>query len=861
MEVYVDEIPEEKVFLHLDRSLYASGDNIWFSVFLTAGSPDIPSPLSKVVYVDLLDEEGKLIQQKTIKMEEGHGFGDFRLDAFTREGSYKVKAYSYWLKGFGEEAVFQTDIQILDTYNLKFQPFVEFEKEEKGNKTHYVAKITALDNSLKALAGEDVQFKIANRQKELNSGNFKLNGEGKYELEFELESGDLNLPVALNLNLVENEDYSISRKFILPFPNSAIDIQFLPEGGDLISGFNNKVAVRAIYPDGNPVQLKGKIDYQGQEIAFSTNSSGLAAFNITPQDTEPIKVVLESGASTFEKSLDGIKTQGVKLAVDTSKETLVNVLIQTKDFASISPSGEALLVVHARGRIGHMQVLNLSNGVGGARINKSQLAPGINQLTIFEPEGTPLAERMVFVPMEKELSLDLNAATVNTEARAKNSWMVNIDGDSFEGGFYSVAVVDAGESPFSHNSSINSYLKLESELKGNIHEPKLLLGQNRDDEAIELIMLTHGWKRFNWEEVFEGKIENKHFIEQGINITGTISPQSDGRRGLTGGMLNVFSKGKSEDFLAVEFGENGKFIIDDLDFQDTTQLTISASDNRHKERVKLELDPPISKYLKWENFEPVFKDFKISAAMSDYLATAEKRRLAQTAYGEMQEIQIDEFVIASEKYDPTEEEINRMYGKGDASLKPEEIGGFAGYSDIWELLQGRFAGVRIVPDPMGTPSIRIRGTGSVQAGGMPLILLDNVPVDPSFASSISPRDLASVEIFKDAASLSIFGVGGANGAIALYTKRAAGIGSLGEGVFNLRFPGYSVASEYYMPKYDKENSPAPDYRSTLYWNPKLEWENNSAMIEFFNNDIVKKYRIVIQGMDKYGRLSYLEKDI
>lgn len=77
MQYYVDEIPKEKVFVHFDKNLYAAGDNVWFSVFLTAGSPDVPSPLSKVVYVDLLDNQGNLLQQRTVQVEAGHGYGDF----------------------------------------------------------------------------------------------------------------------------------------------------------------------------------------------------------------------------------------------------------------------------------------------------------------------------------------------------------------------------------------------------------------------------------------------------------------------------------------------------------------------------------------------------------------------------------------------------------------------------------------------------------------------------------------------------------------------------------------------------------------------------------------------------------------
>ena len=68
-ESYVNDFPEEKVFVHLDKSTYAAGDMIWFSAYVTAGSPDLPSPLSKTVYVDLLDNRGNLLQQRTVKID------------------------------------------------------------------------------------------------------------------------------------------------------------------------------------------------------------------------------------------------------------------------------------------------------------------------------------------------------------------------------------------------------------------------------------------------------------------------------------------------------------------------------------------------------------------------------------------------------------------------------------------------------------------------------------------------------------------------------------------------------------------------------------------------------------------------
>ncbi|MDO9552279.1 TonB-dependent receptor plug domain-containing protein [Rhodonellum sp.] len=856
---YVDDVPEEKVFLHLDKPLYAAGEDVWFSVYLTAGSPDIPSPLSKVVYVDLLDNDGVLLQQKTIQMEAGHGFGDFKLDNFTREGIYQIKAYTHWMRGFGEEAVFSQTIEVMEPYNLKFQPSVVFEKTANGDGVSYRAAISALNRSLQPLSGETLTYALLSKGKVIEEGNVVLDADGKNELTFQIPLSQLQGVVALSLSLLENAEYSISRKFLLPFPLQSIDLQFLPEGGDLIAGFNNKVAVRAIYPDGSPAILEGSLQAGQQEILWRTNERGLGSFEFNPLAGEKYTAKISAQEGVFSKDLPRVLEKGVNLSVDNSKEGLVNILIQAAGFNSISPSGEGLLVVHARGRIGHMQKIDLRNGVTGARINKSQLPPGINQITFFEPEGNPLAERLVFVPLDQTVKIALDEGKMETSPRAKNTWKLSLEGDNLEGGSYSIAVTDANELPYGSVSNIISYLKLESELKGNIHQAHDLLGQSHDDAGIDLIMLTHGWRRFNWDKLLAEQFDNANFIEQGINITGMVKPKTDGKRGLTGGNINVFSKGNQEDFMIVDFAENGKFIIDDLTIQDTTQLILTASDKRYKEFVEVSLDAPLAKYVTWEGFKPALRSFELNPSLRDYLTNAEKRRQASAAFDEMEAIDIDEFVVQSQKIDPEEEVISRVYGKGDRTIKPEDIGGLDGFSDVWQMLQGRVAGVQIKPSTMGgAPSITIRGTGSVSGVG-PIFFLDNVPVEASLISTISPRDIAAIDVFKESASLAIFGSGGAGGAIAIYTKKGGGMQSLGEGVFNFRYPGYSTSREYYMPKYDTETIAKPDFRSTLYWNPKIKWEGNKASISFYNNDVVKKYKVIIQGMDNLGRLTYFEK--
>lgn len=859
-ESYLNDFPEEKAFLHLDKSLYAAGDNIWFSCYLTAGSPDVPSPLSKVLYVDLLDNAGNLLQQKAIEIKTGHGAGEFRLDNFMKEGVYQIKAYSHWMRGFGANAVFSTSIQVFEPYNLSFQPSVSWEKLETPGGTRYTGLLTVLDRSLKPLTSGQVSAVWKIGSESVKTETVSLDAEGRGTLGFQVPIGKESEISTLVLTWKENEEYGVERQFVLPFASRSLDIQFLPEGGDLVAGFANKVAVRAVYPDGTPAEISGTLQAGSDQIQFATNAFGLGAFSLTPEIGQKYAAAVSLDGHTREVPLPQAKTSGVKLTVDNSNEALVNILIQAKEFGQISPSGEALLVVHARGRIGHMQVINLASGVTGARIRKTQLVPGINQIAVFEPGGTPLAERLIFISGRDERPLTLSSPKVDLAPRAKNSWTFQVEGEDFEGGNYSVSIVDAQDQSYGSSSSILSYLKLESELQGNIHQPIRLFGQQRDHESIDLVMLTHGWRRFDWEEILNKSFTNDRFIEQGINITGTVSPKDGNKKGLGGGIINVFSKGNEQDFLAVEYTDNGKFIIDDMTFTDTTQLVLTVRDKKLKDLVQLELDPPLAKYQQWQGFVPMQKSFEANRYLQDFLSQAEKRRQSSAAFDEMGTVDIEEFVVKAQKYQPEQENITRMYGKGDASLIPSDIGGFEGYYDIWQLLQGRFSGVSIKPNPMGAPTVTIRGAGSLNPVS-PIFLLDNVPVDAQFISSISPRDLAAVDVFKDGASLAIFGSAGAGGAIAFYTKRGSGILEAGEGVFNLRFPGYSTAREFYMPKYDQESNAKPDFRSTLYWNPNVTLSGNSGKIEFFNSDVVQGYKLVIQGMDKNGKLSYLEKEI
>jgi len=93
---------------------------------------------------------------------------------------------------------------------------------------------------------------------------------------------------------------------------------------------------------------------------------------------------------------------------------------------------------------------------------------------------------------------------------------------------------------------------------------------------------------------------------------------------------------------------------------------------------------------------------------------------------------------------------------------------------VEELLAGRVAGVRVLPTPNGGFAIRIRGVSTLQGDAEPLYVVDGmaVTVEPGQGLNwLDPADIARIDVLKDAAETSMYGVRGANGVILITTKR------------------------------------------------------------------------------------------
>lgn len=121
---YRTENPQEKVYLHFDKPYYYSGEDIWFQLYLVAGPSHQPSPISKVVYVELIHKSGNLLKRIKLPVTDGVTKGDFEIPSYFESGTYTIRAYTNWMRNFEEDFFFTKNIVIIRPYDGE-APIVE----------------------------------------------------------------------------------------------------------------------------------------------------------------------------------------------------------------------------------------------------------------------------------------------------------------------------------------------------------------------------------------------------------------------------------------------------------------------------------------------------------------------------------------------------------------------------------------------------------------------------------------------------------------------------------------------------------------------------------------------------------------
>lgn len=125
----------EKVYLHTDRDYYATGDDIWFKAYLVNGESNYPTFTSNNLYVDLVSSESKIISREIIRLDNGMGTGDFKLTDSIPSGTYHLRAYTNWMRNFGDNFIFDKPITVNSIIGIKPAAPVVSKKGKKNKNT------------------------------------------------------------------------------------------------------------------------------------------------------------------------------------------------------------------------------------------------------------------------------------------------------------------------------------------------------------------------------------------------------------------------------------------------------------------------------------------------------------------------------------------------------------------------------------------------------------------------------------------------------------------------------------------------------------------------------------------------------
>ncbi|WP_148639374.1 hypothetical protein [Aquimarina longa] len=122
----IDILPKEHIFIHHNTTLLFSGEYLYYKVYCIDLKTQKKSYLSKIAYVELVGEDKKTVFRHKIRLEEGHGQGDFFIPVAVASGNYKLIGYTQWMKNEGLSSFFQSDINIIN-------PYQRLQKEKKLN--------------------------------------------------------------------------------------------------------------------------------------------------------------------------------------------------------------------------------------------------------------------------------------------------------------------------------------------------------------------------------------------------------------------------------------------------------------------------------------------------------------------------------------------------------------------------------------------------------------------------------------------------------------------------------------------------------------------------------------------------------
>ncbi len=810
--------PQEKVWLHCDNTAYFQGDTIWFAAYVTSAETLSPAEnLSKILYVELLNEAGEVVSTQRLPIEAGRCHGQIPLNTelerhFVNDrrqysfypvdhrtgnfyiplpsGYYEVRAYTRAMLNWGADICFSRVFPVFDA------------PEREGD----YSRLT-MDNQEK------------NRRE-----------------------------------LIENRIRPKTKK------NNRLNVDFYPEGGNIVCGLPCRVAYKVTDSEGHSLTACCQLLADGKPVTNSeTKHNGMGCFSFLPQPKVKYSLHVETDERDRTFDLPDAQLQGVMLTVDATEADNVRMAIAATDSLLQKAVG---MSITCRGKLLRFKMYERlsKRPIRIPAIAKKELSPGVNQVTLFDADGKVYAERLFFVhdttmvgkllvgyqldkeeykPFEK-ISLTLQSRRGGPVCPPEKE--VVADSGRHTGlplQYASLSVRDSGaEIATGYADNLQTSLLLTSDLKGYIHRPDYYF--EADDSihrtALDLLMMTQGWRRYAWKQlagVEEFKVS--HVIEEELVLQGQVKSPNRKQKILKN--INVGAV-ISDNKIVKQSGntvtdKDGRFSFKIIPFIGRQRLSLNLTD-KHNMLVD-------GKILLNRHFSPIPRGYMF--VEKEILNSPQPLQLSVDSFSFVGVNMLQAVQVGKSRHNFEPFILHNIKEEREKALDIDDR--YFMSCDIESYIDDRYSFTNEIlwSYTTGTNDSEYQEFVNQSDFGIGRTIkdtniryVDYILVYANTMSHIRTRWATSARIDKIGPRKHITSW--------IYRKPLSP-----KGLRTTHIDGYSEVIDYYHPQYNREIIPGEvDYRRTLYWNPHIELdEEGKAEVTFYNNGTCKRPTVNIEG--------------
>ncbi|WP_037315982.1 hypothetical protein [Salegentibacter sp. Hel_I_6] len=865
-------INDEKVYLQLNSRAYNTGESIWFKAIVINDQNHSLTKKSNVLHVELINPEGEKISHQKIKLLEGIGHGALDIENNLREGRYLLRAYTRWNLNFKDNFSYKNYVDIVTAGKVipkEILDSVSYNLTGDGTAQIYGSIKDGLDN----LAGKKEITLYLNRKAGKDTIVMrKINNNFSFSYKVPHDVSRLNLSLRTDsLNYVQ----TILLKKVAP------DLQFLPESGRLIHGFQNKIGFKALGQDGKGVEVQGTIfNSRGEKVTtFRSNSLGMGVVTIKADSTQSYYAKLDSiEDSDFENSyqLPKVYPKGSILSISE-----INEKVQVKVASNNIMDDYAFVKISCRGHDYFLVEGPLQNGYLTKALPSKDLPPGILKFTLIDKNGMSIGERLFFNDSAKDrFDIEIRTNKDKYDFREKTNLTINVTDEKIDLSTINLSVTAIKEDHWhqGEDDNIFTYFLLSSELRGEIEQPGYYFQKNNfnNSKDLDALLLTQGWR--NYKFPVTRKSDSLVFPEKGIELNGRIRFPFQDEKLAKNVNINVAAFGKNSTFYTgrTDSLARFRFLLEDEYGQIPVLVSTEGNTSKNKIDFKIQIE-------KFQSPNIIYHSIpggnEIDTLLQPVREMRKLRNSAPKAFSTQGVNELDEVLLTGKGATSEELERYKKYGDPDVIISGEEIREKEkkwSYGLYSILLFNYGDEIEIEKFSDGFMLAHIRAG----RGEPTLLLIDGqllkkhqyelVPhMDPGVVEKVELIKYAKffknryLQVFPQTDPLKAPSLGHI---ISITTKGGGGIFGQGKpavGSLRTSVQGFTQVKEFYSPTYERVLTPGEkktDFRSLVHWMPSLEVNRNGkASVQFYNPDVPGDYIIIIEGITRNGKIGYQEK--